>query len=177
MASSDPTFVIEPLTKAHVLDQFDCGTASLTEWLRRFALTNHQSGSARTYVAHRRDDVVVGYHSLTASSVARADAPERIAKGLPTQPIGVVLLARLAVDSRHQGKGLGKALLRDALQRTAQAADTIGVRAMLVHAIDQRAKGFYLRFDFEPSPVDPLHLMLLLKDLKAQLAVDLRARA
>lgn len=114
MASSDPTFVIEPLTKAHVLDQFDCGTASLTEWLRRFALTNHQSGSARTYVAHRRDDVVVGYHSLTASSVARADAPERIAKGLPTQPIGVVLLARLAVDSRHQGNGLGKALLRDA---------------------------------------------------------------
>lgn len=169
MSSAEPEFVIEPLTGAHVLDQFDCGTASLTEWLQRYARTNHQSGSARTYVAHRRDNIAVGYHSLTASSVSRADAPARVAKGLPNQPIGVVLLARLAVDSKLQGKGLGKALLRDALERTAQAADTIGVRAMLVHAIDQTAKEFYMHFDFEPSPVDSLHLMLLLKDLRALL--------
>src|SRR5258708_6813330 len=118
MPSVEPEFVIESLTQAHVLDLFDCGTASLTEWLKRFARTNHQSGSARTYVTHRRDNVAVGYHSLTASSISRADAPQRISKGLPNQPIGVVLLARLAVDSRFQGRGLGKALLRDALVRT-----------------------------------------------------------
>jgi GNAT superfamily N-acetyltransferase len=170
MPGAEPEFVIERLKPAHVLDQFDCGTTSLTEWLRRFARTNHQSGSARTYVAHRRDNLVVGYHSLTAGSIARADAPERVVKGLPNQPIGVVLLARLAVDSRFHGKGLGKALLRDALERTAQAADTIGVRAMLVHAIDKTARQFYMYFNFEPSPADSLHLMLLMKDLRALLS-------
>ena len=170
MPAARPEFVIEPLAQIHVLDAFDCGTASMTEWLQRFARTNHQSGSARTYVAHRRDNIVVGYHSLTASSINRADAPERIAKGLPNQPIGVVLLARLAVDSRFQGKGLGKALLRDALERTARAADTIGLRAMLVHALDQNARRFYMHFNFEPSPVDSLHLMLLMKDLRALLS-------
>lgn len=169
MASPEPEFVIEALTQAHVLDRFDCGTASLTEWLQRFAWTNQQSGSARVYVAHRRDNVVVGYHSLTASSVSRDDAPARIAKGLANHPIGVVLLGRLAVDSRFHGKGLGKALLRDALNRSAQAADTVGVRALLVHAIDEVAKRFYLHFDSQPSPVDPLHLMLLIKDLRALL--------
>jgi GNAT superfamily N-acetyltransferase len=170
MSSAAPEFVIEPMAQTHMLDRFDCGTPSLTEWLQRFARTNHQSGSARTYVAHRRDNIVLGYHSLAAGSVNRADAPERVAKGLPNQPVGVVLLARLAVDSRLHGKGLGKALLRDALERTDQAADTIGVRAMLVHALDQTAKRFYMHFNFEPSPVDSLHLMLLMEDLRALLS-------
>jgi GNAT superfamily N-acetyltransferase len=163
----EPEFVIEGLTKVHDPGQFDCGTASLTEWLQRFAWTNHQSGSARVYAAHRRDNVIVGYHSLTAGSVSREDAPARIAKGLANHPIGVILLGRLAVHSGFQGKGLGRALLLDALTRAAQAADTVGVRALLVHAIDESARRFYMHFDFQPSPVDSMHLTLLMRDLRA----------
>ena len=169
MVCRQPEFVIEGLTKAHDLSSFDCGTASLNEWLQRFAWQNQQADAARIYVAHRRDDVVAGYHSLTASSVRRDDAPARVAKGLANHPIGVALLGRLAVDRGQKGKGLGRALLLDALMRTSQAADTIGIRAMLVHAIDEDAKRFYLYFNFEVAPVDPMHLMLLMKDLRALL--------
>jgi GNAT superfamily N-acetyltransferase len=167
MVLPQPEFIIEGLTQAHDLSRFDCGTASLSEWLQRFAWQNQQADAAKVYVAHRRDNVVAGYHSLTASSVRRDDATARVAKGLANHPIGVALLGRLAVDRGHKGKGLGRALLLDALMRTAQAADTIGIRALLVHAIDEDARRFYLHFNFEPSPVDPLHLMLLIKDLRA----------
>jgi GNAT superfamily N-acetyltransferase len=169
MVFPKPEFIIERLTKAHDLSSFDCGTASLNEWLQRFALQNQQADAAKVYVTHRRDDIVVGYHSVTASSVGRDDAPARVAKGLANHPIGVALLGRLAVDRRQHGKGLGRALLLDALMRTAQAADTIGIRAILVHAIDEDAKRFYLHFNFEVAPVDPMHLMLLMKDLRALL--------
>ena len=169
MVFPQPEFIIESLTKTHGLSSFDCGTASLNEWLQRFARHNQQADAARVYVAHRRDNVVVGYHSLTASSVRRDDAPARVAKGLANHPIGVALLGRLAVDRGQKGKGLGRALLLDALVRTAQAADTIGIRAMLVHAIDEDAKRFYLHFNFEVAPVDPMHLMLLMKDMRALL--------
>jgi GNAT superfamily N-acetyltransferase len=167
MVFPQPEFVIEKLTKSHDLSSFDCGTTSLTEWLQRFAWQNQQADAAKVYVAHRRDDVVAGYHSLTASSVRRDDAPARVAKGLANHPIGVALLGRLAVDRGQKGKGLGRALLLDALMRTAQAAETIGIRALLVHAIDEDAKRFYLHFNFEPAPVDPMHLMLLIEDLRA----------
>jgi GNAT superfamily N-acetyltransferase len=167
MVFPQPEFIIEGLTKDHNLSSFDCGTTSLNEWLQRFAWQNRQADAAKVYVAHRRDDVVVGYHSLTASSVRRDDAPARVAKGLANHPIGVALLGRLAVDRGQKGRGLGGALLLDALMRTAQAADTIGIRALLVHAIDEDAKRFYLHFNFEPAPVDPMHLMLLMKDLRA----------
>ena len=160
-------YVIEPLAKSHDLFKFDCGTISLTEWLQRFAWQNQQAESAKIYVAHSRDNLVVGYHSLTASSIRRDDAPSRVAKGLANQPIGVVLLGRLAVDQRVKGKGLGRALLLDALSRTARAAEAIGIRALLVHAIDEDAKRFYQHFNFETSPVDSMHLMLLIKDLRA----------
>ena len=169
MAVPPPEFVIEGLARGHDLSRFDCEVPSLTEWLRKFAWANQQAESAKVYVAHRRDRIVVGYHSLTASSVGRDDAPARVARGLANHPIGTVLLGRLAVDRRHQGHGLGKALLRDALLRTAQAADTVGVRALLVHALDDNARRFYQHFNFEPSPVDPMHLMLLMKDLRALL--------
>jgi len=169
MVSPQSGFVIERLAQEHDLSLFDCGTPSLTEWLQRFARQNQQAGAAKVYVAHHRDHIVTGYHSLTASSVGRDDAPARIAKGLANHPVGVVLLGRLAVDHRQNGKGLGKALLLDALMRTAQAAETIGIRALLVHAIDENAKRFYLHFNFEVSPVDSMHLMLLLKDLHALL--------
>src|ERR1700693_3074570 len=108
-------FIIERLTKAHDLASFDCGTASLNEWLQRFAWQNQQADAATVYLAHRRDGVAAGYHSLTASSVRRDDAPARVAKGLANHPIGVVLLGRLAVDRGQKGKGLGRALLLNAL--------------------------------------------------------------
>ena len=167
MVFPQPEFIIEGLTKAHDLASFDCGTASLNEWLQRFALQNQQADAAKVYVAHQRDHVVVGYHSLTAGSVRRDDAPARVAKGLANHPVGVALLGRLAVDRRQKGKGLGRALLLDALMRIAQAADTIGIRALLVDAIDEGAKRFYLHFNFEVSPLDSMHLMLLMKDLRA----------
>jgi GNAT superfamily N-acetyltransferase len=110
---------------------------------------------------------VVGYCSLTAGSVLREGAPARVAKGLAAHPIGVILLARLAVDRSEQGTGLGKRLFIDALTRAAAAASEIGARAILVHAIDDDAVAFYR--SFEPSPVDPKQLMLLMKDLRATL--------
>lgn len=109
---------------------------------------------------------MVGYYALAAGSVEPAQAPERVKKGLARHPIPVILLARLAVDRREHGNGLGKALLKDALIRAAGAATAIGARAVLVHAKDEEARTFYEHFDFEPSPTDPLHLFLLMKDLQ-----------
>lgn len=159
---------IEKLSKAHDILPFDSGKESLDTWLKRYALVNQQSDSAQTYVLHR-DGVVIGYYALTAGSVSQEEAPARVAKGLARHPIGVILLARLAVDKRERGKGLGKALLKDALLRIAAAADTIGARAVLVHAIDDDARRFYERHGFEQSPVDDFGLMLLMKDLRASL--------
>lgn len=159
---------IEKLSKAHDLAAFDCGKESLNTWLKHWALINLQSDSTQTYVLHR-EGVVVGYYSLTAGSIDPDEASPRVAKGLPQNPIGVVLLARLAVDKREQGKALGSALLRDALLRVAAAAEKIGARALLVHALDDEARAFYERFDFERSPVNEYHLMLLMKDLRTLL--------
>ena len=157
----------------HQLEAFDCGNESLNQYLKRFALTNSAAGVARTYVTTPTGEpAVAGYYSLAAGSVEKARVSERVAKGLPLHPIPVVLLARLAVDQLFQGKGLGKGLLRDALQRTLAAAEVIGVRAVLVHAKDENAAAFYARFGFAPSPTDPLHLMLLIKDLRRTIAVS-----
>ena len=158
----------EKLTEDHHLSSFDCGKAPLNDWLKRFALINQQSDAARTYVIHRGGRVVA-YYSLTAGSVRKEESPARVAKGLASHPIGVILLARLAVDRTEQGKGLGKALLIDALTRCLEAAETIGARAILVHAIDEEAAAFYTRFGFDPSPLEPNQLLLLMKDLRASL--------
>ncbi len=163
-----PRSAVEKLNEEHDVSHFDCGISSLDDWLKRYALLNQRSDSAQTYVVHRRG-AVVGYYSLSAGAVNREEAPSRVAKGLARHPIGVILLARLAVDKREQGTGLGKALLKDALLRIEGAADTIGARAVLVHAIDDKARKFYLHFNFEPSPIDPFQLMLLMKDLRGQL--------
>ena len=169
---SDPSNRLRPgtekLSRNHGVANFDCGTPVLNDWLIRLALQNQQADAAQTYVACR-ENRVVGYYSLVAASVQRSDAPARIAKGLAGHPIGMILLARLAVDQREKGQGLGKALLKNALGRIAQAADIIGARAALVHAIDENAKRFYEHFNFEPSPIDSMHLMLLMKDLRALL--------
>jgi GNAT superfamily N-acetyltransferase len=166
--SSEPFGVIEKLTRAHDLSSFHCGKPSLDDWLRRFALTNQLSDSARTYVLHR-DNKVLGYYSLAAGSVRPEESPRRIAKGLAKHPVAVILLARLAVDQTQQGKGVGKILLADAMSRGAAAAEIIGARAILVHALDESAAAFYKKFGFESSPLDSRQLLLLMKDLRATL--------
>lgn len=155
---------IEKLARGHVVERFDCGAEPLDTFLRRFALGNQSAGAAQTYVAVTGEEVV-GYYSLSAASVEYAEAPERLRKGLARHPIPVILLARLAVDRTWQGRGLGAALLLDALRRTLAAADVVGLRAIMVHAKDEAARRFYEHFDFDPSPVDPLHLFLLLKEV------------
>jgi GNAT superfamily N-acetyltransferase len=160
---------IEKLRRDHSLDGFDCGKEELNSFLQKHALTNQASDSAQTYVL--ADGLVVkGYYSLAAGTVSHEEATERVKKGLARHPVPVVLLARLAVDASMQGKKIGPALLKDALRRAVHAADTIGARAVLVHAKDDSAKGFYEHFSFEPSPSDPYHLMLIMKDLRRIIA-------
>ena len=151
----------EPLTPQHDVDEFDCGHEPLNTYLRRFAWMNQQAGAAKTYVA-TRGDKVVGYYSLAYGAVEPAAVSARIRQGLARHPIPVMVLARLAVDHREQGRGLGKGLLKDALLRTLQAADIAGLRAIVVHAKDEQARTFYEKFDFIRSPVDEFHLMLLI---------------
>jgi GNAT superfamily N-acetyltransferase len=159
---SDP----EPLGPDHILEGFDCGRASLNIWLVRYARQAAVVGSARTYVVGDAEQGrVVGYYALTAAEIEREAATTRAIKGMPQYPIPVVLLARLAVDASVAGRGLGAWLLRDAMMRTLAASETIGVRAMIVHVIDEEARGFYLRNGLEPSPTDPMHLMILIKGI------------
>jgi len=161
----------EPLTAAHAVSAFDCGVESLNLWLKRHALQAASSGSARTYaIRDTKHDRVVGYHAMAAAAVSPAQATARAAKGMPRHPILAVLLARLAVDTDVQGRGLGAWLLRDAMLRAVSVSDVLGVRALLVHAIDDDARAFYIRYGFEPSPTDALNLQLLLKDIRASLA-------
>jgi GNAT superfamily N-acetyltransferase len=161
-------FEIEKLRREHDVMQFDCGNQTLNVWLHKYAWTNQQADSAKTYVALAAGRVA-GYYALTTGSVHKHESPARVAKGLANHPIGIVLLARLAIDKSQQGKGLGKALLFDALTRIEEAAGIVAVRAVMVHAIDAAARRFYEHFEFEPSPVDPFQLLLLLKDLRKAL--------
>ena len=156
----------EPLGAHHQVAAFDCGALTLDEFLSRHALGNHQSGTAKTYVATTDSHIVVGYYSLAASQILYADAPTRLQKGAPRHPIPVVLLARLAVDRSWQGQGIGAGLLKDAIIRVLTAAEGVGVRALLVHAKDEAAKALYERYDFAPLPGYPMHLVLLLKDAR-----------
>lgn len=161
---------VEPLAEHHICDAFDCGRhESLSGWLKRYALESQKAKSARTFIVHR-ENAVIGYYSLCASSISRNEATKRAGKGQPARPIPAILLARLAIDKSEQGKGLGKALLKDALSRSLNAANEIGARVILVHAIDEEARNFYRKFGFETSPVNDLHLMLLMKDLEKSLS-------
>jgi len=164
-ASAEALSPVHKLSAEDVTDPFDCGQDELNRFLKRFALANQAAHAAQTYVTCRARRVV-GYYSLAVGSVRRDDSPSRAIKGMARHPIPVMVLARLAVDRSDQGSGVGKALLKDALLRTAQAADIAGIRALVVHAKDENARRWYEQFDFEPSPTDPLHLFLLLKDLK-----------
>jgi predicted N-acetyltransferase YhbS len=157
-----------PLNATHDLPGFDCDVPALNDYLKKFALSNQQHQTARTYVT-LRENQVLGYYTLAAGSVERAGTTARVSKGLAGHPVPVILLARLGVDVSEKGRGLGASLLMDALQRAVQAADIVGCRAVLVHAKDEAAKAFYQRFGFEPSPVDEFQLYLLMKDVKASL--------
>ena len=155
-----------PIDKSHDTSSFNCGVAPLNEYLQKYALLNHQNRSARTYVA-MRGNRLVGYYTLAAGSVSRDEVPARVAKGLGHYPVPITLLARLAVDQSEKGKGLGRSLLRDALLRALQASEMVGSRAIVTHAKDEAARQFYQKFDFVPSPINELHLYLLMKDVRA----------
>ena len=154
----------------HDVSGFDCGSDALNGFLKRNALQNQQNNSARTFVATREDSTeVVGYYSLCAASVDFEQTPERIKKGLARHEVPLVLLARLAVDSSCQGKGLGVSLLQNAFGRFLTAQETIGARALLAHAKDETAKAFYEKWGFVSTDGLPLHLYILTKDIRASL--------
>jgi len=161
---------IELLTPGHDRSTFDCGSAAQTDWLRRYALVAQQSDTARVYVTCRPDDRrVAGYYALAAGAIESGEAPARLRAGVGRHPNPAVILTRLGVDISDQGHGLGQALVRDAFLQTAASAERIGARALLIHAETAKVVGFYARLDpaFEPSPADPLQLVLLMKDLRA----------
>lgn len=153
------------LTADDSLEQFDCGEASLNEFLHDRALANNASGASRTFVT-MMDDRVVGYYALSTGSIEREEVPKRMRHNQPPT-VPVILLGRLAVEVKHKNLGLGANLLRDAILRVVRTAENVGVRAMLVHALHDAARDFYLHHDFEPSPTDDLHLFLLVKDARS----------
>ncbi|MBI4756442.1 MAG: GNAT family N-acetyltransferase [Betaproteobacteria bacterium] len=166
---TDPLRGPLPLASSHDHTSFDCGCPPLNDFLRRHALANQRNGSCRTYVALRGESRTVGYYSLAAAAAEHGAVPARIARGLARHPIPLTLLARLAVDLTEQRRGLGAALLKDALKRHLQAQEIVASRALVVHAKDEGAADFYRRFGFQPSPIDPYHLYLLTKDIRASL--------
>lgn len=157
----------EPLADHHEIEEFNSGEASLDGWLRRRARANQVSGASRTFVVCEGKKVI-GYYALASGAVTAEAAPGRFRRNMP-DPIPVAVLARLAVDHGWQGKGLGRALFRDAARRVAQAADAIGIRDIVVHAISAEAKKFYLALGFDPSPREPMMLMVTLPDVRAAL--------
>lgn len=159
MGVSPPT----PLTAEHPLAGFDCGDVTLNEWLKRQALANEAYGASRTFVVCE-GGLVVGYYALATGSVRREEAPSRVKRRMP-EPIPVMVLGRLAVDRRWQGKKIGQGLLKDAVLRTLNVSRQAGIRAIVVHAISERAKSFYLGHGFVESPLNPMTLMLNIVNL------------
>jgi GNAT superfamily N-acetyltransferase len=160
---------VEKLRRDHPVEGFDCGREELNRYLLRYAWQNQQAVAAQTYLGVA-GEVIAGYHTLTVGQVILEHAPDRLKKGLAKYPIPIMLLARLAIDRHWQGRGVGKALLRDAMQRTLQAADIAGIGAFAVHAKEEEMRRFYKHFDFAPSPADPMHLFVLLKDVRRVLS-------
>lgn len=156
-----------PIASHHLLDPFNCGIATLNNWLKQRALQNQASGASRCFVVCNGNDVV-GYYALASSAVAAATATGRVRRNMP-DPIPVVVLGRLAIDITQQGNGLGRALFQDAARRVINAADTIGIRGLLVHALSEEAKQFYLRIGLDESPLEPMTLMTTVANLRAAL--------
>ncbi len=157
-----------PLERGDVREGFSCGVPSLDSWLVEHAPAADAVGSARTYVViDEEQSRVVGYYALTVASLERDLATGRASRGMPRHPIPAMLLARLAVDESVQGEGIGAILLADAMQRTLLVAEETGIRLLLVHAVNEGARSFYLHYGFEASPSDPMNLQLLIKDIRA----------
>lgn len=147
------------LTQDHQVNSFSCGESVLDEWLKRRALANNVSGASRTFVVVDESQQVMGYYALAAGAVAHQESPRAIRQNMP-DPVPVMVLARLAVDVRAQGIKLGAALLRDAVQRCVLVSQNAGVRAMLVHALNDQARQFYEHYGFKAAPLHPMTLML-----------------
>lgn len=154
----------EPLADHHRLEGFDSGVPALDDWLHRRARGNQSSGASRVFVV-TNDDRVIAYYALASGSIAATDAGGFFRRNMP-DPIPVVILGRLAIDRAYQGKGFGRALVRDAGKRVLAAADAIGIRGLIVHAISDDARAFYLALGFKESPVHPMMLMVTLKALQ-----------
>lgn len=156
----------QPLVTTHRLDDFACGEAALDEWLKRRALANQLSGASRTFVVANSEQCVIGYYAIAAGAVSHQAATSAVRRNMPN-PVPVMVLARLAVDHRVQGLKLGGAMLQDAVNRTETVAQNAGVRALLVHALHDRAKDFYEHYGFQASPLHSMTLMLRLNSFKA----------
>lgn len=158
------------LSPIHDLSQFQCGESALDDWLRKRALQNEEIGSSRTYVVCAGERVVA-YYALAAGAVAHIAAPGRVRRNMPDPvPVMVMVIGRLAIDQSVQGQGLGPALLRDAVLRTLQAAEIAGIRAILVHAISERAKRFYEKWGFVASPLESMTLMITVAEARKAIA-------
>jgi GNAT superfamily N-acetyltransferase len=155
----------EALGASHRVDDFACGEPLLDDWLRRRALANQATGASRTFVVADQDGPVLGYYAMAAGAVSRVLATGSVRRNMP-EPVPVLVLGRLAVDRQAQGRHLGAALLKDAVSRAVAVAGNAGVRALLVHALNDGARRFYEHYGFRPSPTDPLTLMLVLGHLK-----------
>jgi ribosomal protein S18 acetylase RimI-like enzyme len=165
--TQDPLRAPEPLNDEHLIDAVASGAATLDGWLKRKAWANQASGASRTYVLCRGQRVV-GFYALAAGSVSHDLAPRKLRQNMP-DPVPVIVLGRLAIDASEQGGGLGRALLRDAVLRITAAAHEVGVAAILVHALNDRAKAFYIEAGFAETFVEPMTLFLRIKDVSAQL--------
>ena len=164
-SAREPLRAPAPLNNDHQIDGFSSGAATLDVWLKRKARANQVSGASRTFVLCRGDRVV-GFYALAAGSVSHDLAPRKIRQNMP-DPIPVIVLGRLAIDASEQGNGLGRALLRDAVLRITVAAQEVGIAAILVHALNDRAKAFYLGAGFAESAFEPMTLFARIKDIKA----------
>jgi GNAT superfamily N-acetyltransferase len=160
----------EKLSPAHDLSQLHCGEPELDDWLKRRALHNEESGASRSYVVCVGQQVV-GYYALSAGAVAHRDSPGRVRRNMP-DPVPVMVIGRLAIDRKFQGRGIGSALLKDAVLRTLQAAEIVGIRAILVHAISEGAKRFYQKLGFIESPTNPMTMIITI-----QAAIDTLAKS
>jgi len=158
-------FLIEKLRREHDVEDFDCGSEELNRFLVRYALASQLASLSQTYVGLANQEVI-GFYTLTVGQVSIEESPSRLAKGLARYPVPIMLLARLAVSTKWNKRGFGAGLLKDALRRTLQAADIAGIRAVAVHAKNDAARKFYAHFDFMPSPTDPYHMFLVIKDVR-----------
>ena len=160
----------EKLNAQHILNKFSCGEEALNSWLKHRAHKNEETRASRTYVVCA-DNQVIGYYSLAVGAVTHAQSSSKVRRNMP-DPVPVMILGRLAVDTAWQGHGIGQALLRDALLRTVQVSEFVGIRAILVHALSEAAKQFYLAHGFHVSPIDPMMLMVTLHETERALNKD-----